>query len=99
MPSRTGYTQENRRVRVETPHMDALARVLIDDGATVRTIDGALEVSGLESSRIGELALEHRIVVHELVRQRESLEDAYFRLTEASVDFHGTSDALVGAAQ
>ena len=86
-------------VRVETPRADELARVLTANGGAVRALDGALEVSGLDSSRIGELALEHRIVVHELVRQRESLEDAYFRLTEASVDFHGTSDTLVGAAK
>ncbi|MCU1393799.1 MAG: drrA 2 [Ilumatobacteraceae bacterium] len=86
-------------VRVETPYMESLTRVLTAEGATVRTLDDSLEVSGLESSRIGEIALEHRIVIHELVRQRESLEDAYFRLTEASVDFHGTSDALVGAAR
>ena len=61
--------------------------------------DGVLEVSGLDSRRVGELALEHRIVIHELVHQRESLEDAYFRLTESSVDFHGADSVLAGGVR
>ena len=54
-------------------------------------VDNALEVHGLDARTVGDAAFENRIVVHELVRQRESLEDAYFRLTDASVDFHAAA--------
>jgi ABC-2 type transport system ATP-binding protein len=83
-------------VRVETPRADDLAAVLTAHGGVVTRVDGVLEVRGLESRTIGELALEHRILVSEMVRQRESLEDAYFRLTEGSVDFQGHEAALAG---
>jgi ABC-2 type transport system ATP-binding protein len=83
-------------VRVETPHLRELASVLEADGASITYHDDALVVAGLDSRRVGELAFEHRIVVYELVRQRESLEDAYFRLTDSSVDYHATDTVLVG---
>ncbi len=86
-------------VRVETPRLDDLAQVLRNAGGIITLLHNALEVSGLESKTIGELALEHHIVLHELVRQRESLEDAYFRLTEASVDFHGSNTLVSGDPQ
>ena len=78
-------------VRVETPHLDELAAILRARGATVTYVDNALEVHGLDARTVGDVAFENRIVVHELVRQRESLEDAYFRLTDASVDFHAAA--------
>ena len=78
-------------VRVETPHFDELAAILRARGATVTCVDNALEVHGLDARTVGDVAFENRIVVHELVRQRESLEDAYFRLTDASVDFHAAA--------
>ena len=88
-------------VRVETPFLDELAAVLRAKGASVVYVEQALQVSGLDARAVGDLAFEHRIVVHELVRQRESLEDAYFRLTEGSVDYHGGSSVpqLVGDHQ
>jgi ABC-2 type transport system ATP-binding protein len=89
----------HRTVRVETPHLDDLARVLRENGGSVTYVDDALEVHGLDSLTVGELALEHRIVVSELVRQRESLEDAYFRLTDDSVDFHGSNAVLAAGSR
>ncbi len=86
-------------VRVETPRLDDLRRILAAKGGSITRHDDSLVVSGLDSRTIGELALEHRIVISELVRQRESLEDAYFRLTEASVDFHGSSALVSGDSQ
>ncbi len=86
-------------VRVETPQFRELATLLESNGGVVSYRDDVLEVSGLDSRRVGELALEHRIVIYELVRQRESLEDAYFRLTESSVDFHGAESVLAGGVR
>jgi ABC-2 type transport system ATP-binding protein len=86
-------------VRVETSRLDDLYQILAAKGGSISRLNDALVVSGLDSRTIGELALEHRIVVSELVRQRESLEDAYFRLTEASVDFHGSNSLVSGDSQ
>ena len=89
-------------VFVQTPHLDKLAEVLRGKGAKVSVVDGAadeagLDVTGLDARAVGELAFTNGIVVHQLVRQRESLEDAYFRLTDDSVEYHAA--ALAGAGQ
>src|SRR3981189_309487 len=42
-------------VRVGSPRAEDLVRVLTSEGATVRTDDGALSVSGLDAARIGDL--------------------------------------------
>ena len=89
-------------VFVQTPHLDKLAEVLRGKGAKVSVVDGAadeagLDVTGLDARAVGELAFANGIVVHQLVRQRESLEDAYFRLTDDSVEYHAA--ALAGAGQ
>ncbi len=79
-------------VRVRSPQPDALTRLLIDAGGTVHPNgDGALTVTGLDSERIGDLAAEHALTLHELAPQRASLEEAFFELTEDSVEYHGES--------
>ena len=49
--------------------------------------DGALTVAGLAAPRIGDLAAEHGLRVHELTPRRASLEAAFMELTEDSVDY------------
>src|SRR5262249_36251971 len=77
------------RVRVLSPQGEQLARLLTNEGATVQTNDGALSVTGLDAARVGDLAATHRITLHELTPQRASLEEAFFELTEDSVEYHG----------
>lgn len=77
------------RVRVLSPQREELARVLTNEGADVQTEDGALSVTGLDAARVGDLAAGHRITLHELTPQRASLEEAFFELTEDSVEYHG----------
>jgi ABC-2 type transport system ATP-binding protein len=74
-------------VRVRSPRAEDLVRVLTTEGATVRTDDGALSVSGLDAARIGDLAAQHQIALHELTPQRASLEEVFFDLTKESVDY------------
>ncbi len=50
--------------------------------------DGAIEVTGLEASTIGELAAANGLVLHELTPVRASLEEAFMELTRDSVEFH-----------
>lgn len=76
-------------VLVRSPKADLLAQMLGAEGASFTTDNtGGLVVTGLEASRIGELAASVGIVLHELAPQRASLEDAFMELTQESVEFH-----------
>jgi ABC-2 type transport system ATP-binding protein len=71
-------------VRVRSPDADALAALLGHGPADVQRIDAdVLTVTGLDVEPIGELAAEHRIVLHELTPQHSSLEDLFFELTQS----------------
>jgi ABC-2 type transport system ATP-binding protein len=76
-------------VRVRTPDATQLRNALVADGVVVASAErGVLEVHGLASERIGEIAAQQGVVLHELTPLRASLEDAFMRLTGDSVDFH-----------
>ncbi|MCZ2524266.1 ABC transporter ATP-binding protein [Streptomyces sp. HB2AG] len=76
-------------VRIRTPEPERLRDALAKAGASAPTTaaDGALEVEDLPAERIGELAAEHGLVLHELSPQRASLEEAFMRMTAASVEY------------
>ncbi|MFF3005770.1 ABC transporter ATP-binding protein [Kitasatospora sp. NPDC057940] len=76
-------------VAVRTPELPSLAEVLRAEGAAVRQAeepDGAM-VTGLPAARIGELALRHGLVLHELATRTSSLESAFMSLTADSVEY------------
>ncbi|GHB42694.1 ABC transporter ATP-binding protein [Streptomyces viridiviolaceus] len=76
-------------VRIRTPQRERLLDVLGGAGITVVESGAAvLEVDGDKSEAIGELAAQHRIVLHELSPQQASLEEAFMRLTAGSVEYH-----------
>ena len=73
-------------VHVRTPDGTHLRDTLAAHGARVaRGDEDVLVVHGLTAPRIGTLAAEQRLVLHELTPQTASLEDAYMRLTGDSV--------------
>jgi ABC-2 type transport system ATP-binding protein len=74
-------------VRVVSPRASDLALVLREAGATVATEEDALIVTGMETPRIGYLAAERQIEIHELAMRRASLEAAFMELTEDSVEY------------
>ena len=76
-------------VLVRSPQSDELARLITQEGGSIRHDAGALSVSGLDAPKIGTLAAQHRITLHELAPQRASLEEAFFELTGDSVEYHG----------
>jgi ABC-2 type transport system ATP-binding protein len=76
-------------VRVRSPQAEDLARLLTAQGARIRVDDGALLVTGLDAARIGDIACDHRIALHELAAQHASLEEAFFELTDDSVTYRG----------
>src|SRR5450631_4569869 len=75
-------------VRVRTPQADALAKVIVMAGGTTRDDgDGLMMVSGLAAERVGDLAFENAVRLHELAPAQASLEQAFMELTASSVEF------------
>jgi ABC-2 type transport system ATP-binding protein len=76
-------------VRVRTPDAASLAELLAGSGVNVEAPAGdLLEVTGLESEAIGELARRHDLPLYELTPVRASLEDAFMELTRDAVEYH-----------
>jgi ABC-2 type transport system ATP-binding protein len=75
-------------VAVRSPQARQLAALLEGPGVVVTGDGSLLEVSGVTTEEIGELAAEHRIVLHELTPQQASLEEAFMELTAEDVEFH-----------
>ncbi len=85
-------------VLVRSPGAELLTAALQTAGAGVRSReDGALLVTGLDGSRIGDLALEAGLAIHELSPVQASLEEVFMDLTSDMVDFHGHTPLEVGA--
>jgi ABC-2 type transport system ATP-binding protein len=85
------FIEQNSRqtVRVRTPDQGPLSAILAAGGASVRDEgDGSLLVTGLTPARVGDLAFEHSIRLHELAPARASLEEAFMELTAGAVEFH-----------
>jgi ABC-2 type transport system ATP-binding protein len=78
-------------VIVVSPDAGRLAALLAGDGITLTTREpGRLEIRGITSAAIGDLATEHRLRIHELTPVTASLESAYLELTRDSVEYTAT---------
>jgi ABC-2 type transport system ATP-binding protein len=76
-------------VRVRTPQPDVLTKLLATAGASVREDgSGAMVITGLDASRVGDLAYDNAVRLHELSPVHASLEQAFMELTASSVQFH-----------
>jgi ABC-2 type transport system ATP-binding protein len=81
-------TSSEHHVLVRARDLTALSGLLSTAGARVRQLeDGGLEVFGLDAPAIGELAASQFIALHELSPQRGSLEEAFMKLTQDSVEY------------
>jgi ABC-2 type transport system ATP-binding protein len=76
-------------VRVRTPSPDQLVLAIAADGgrATADT-DSTLLVQGMAADKVGDIAFEKGIRLHELTTVRASLEEAYMEVTADSVEYH-----------
>jgi ABC-2 type transport system ATP-binding protein len=75
-------------VQVRTPQQDLLSKLVATAGGTVRDSgEGAIVVSGLDVSQVGDLAYENSVRLHELTPMHASLEQAFMELTASSVEF------------
>ncbi|GAA1655370.1 ABC transporter ATP-binding protein [Actinoplanes couchii] len=88
----TDLVRDQDRVLVRTPAVTALVALLRTAGASVDPLgDGALAVTGLGCDRIGDLAADAGLRLHELSPQRASLETAFMDLTRDAVSYRGAA--------
>jgi ABC-2 type transport system ATP-binding protein len=81
------------KVRVVSPDATALRQVLAGPDVTIRaSAPGRLEVEGVPSERIGQLAARDGLVLHQLVPVTVSLEEAFMDLTRDAVQYGATTD-------
>ena len=66
--------------RVRTPDAARLRELLAAEGVEVNDADGALLVD-LPPERVGEIAAQHGVVLHELTVERATLEEVFLELT------------------
>ncbi|MEU6868396.1 ABC transporter ATP-binding protein [Streptomyces sp. NPDC046876] len=94
------FIHKNSRsfVRLRSPQQERLKDVLHAAGIHAVSVPatGTLEIDGVAPETLGELAAEHRIVLHELSPQRASLEEAFMRMTADSVEYHAHAPGAPG---
>jgi ABC-2 type transport system ATP-binding protein len=84
-------------VRVRTPQPDAMVAAIRRAGASVASAAGdAIVVQGLAADKIGDIAFENGVRLHELTAAHASLEEAFMELTAASVEFRAGGPAPAG---
>ena len=87
-------------VTVRTPQAARLRELLLGPDVTVTSErSGVLHVRGLTAEQIGAAAWQARLPVFELATQHASLEEAFMRLTDDSVDFRSYDAAEAVAAR
>jgi ABC-2 type transport system ATP-binding protein len=94
------FIAQNSRsyVRIRTPQVERFKDVLTVAGYTpVQTGDGSFEIQDGDPARLGELAAQHQLVLHELSPQRASLEEAFMQLTAGSVEYHASGSVTPAA--
>jgi ABC-2 type transport system ATP-binding protein len=81
-------------VRVRTPQPTEFAELVTGAGGrAVPDGEGCLLVTELEMDRIGDLAFDNGVRLHELSALQASLEEAFMELTRDSVEYHAAVSA------
>jgi ABC-2 type transport system ATP-binding protein len=81
-------------VLVRAPELAALSAALVEAGAQVKPgVDASIEVAGMDSRSIGDLAAAKGLTLHELATQHASLEEAFMDLTHDSVQYRANEVA------
>ncbi|HEY2669476.1 MAG TPA: ATP-binding cassette domain-containing protein [Rugosimonospora sp.] len=76
-------------IRVRTPETTKLAELVTGDGGkAVPDGEGCLLLTGIAMDRIGDLAFDNNVRLHELSPLQASLEQAFMELTRDSVEYH-----------
>jgi len=81
-------------IRVVTPTPQLMVSALSRAGVRPSVAeDGTIVVEGVPSARVGELAAQAALTLHELTPQRASLEDAFMELTSEAVEYRSHDGA------
>ena len=85
-------------VRVRTPSPDQLVlAIAAEGGSAAADTDGTLLVHGMAADKVGDVAFDKGIRLHELTTVRASLEEAYMEVTADSVEYHAGVPAPVAS--
>jgi ABC-2 type transport system ATP-binding protein len=88
-----------RRVLVTSPQASELRDLVAGPGVSVMSSEpGRLEIEGLTSAQIGEVAAASNLTLHQLYQQEASLEEAFMELTRDSLEFHGSTQTTERSA-
>lgn len=81
-------------IRIRSPQPERLLDTLAGAGITARRDDdGTFEVEGGDTERVGDVLAEGGVTLHELSPRHASLEEAFIRMTEDSVEYSGEGTA------
>ena len=79
-------------VTVRAERLDDLVAPLRQHGGTVESIEqGAVRVVGIDARAIGRIAASEGIALDALVPEETSLEEMFIRMTQSSVQYHGST--------
>ncbi len=81
-------------VRVRSPQAAELRDAILGPEVRVSSQEpGVLEIDGLTAEQVGDAAARHGLVLHELVPEKVSLEEAFMDLTRDETEFRATTPA------
>jgi ABC-2 type transport system ATP-binding protein len=81
-------TSTHNAVLVRSPQATELVDVLRREGATTEPLpNGSFSVAGIDAERIGDLAFDHGIRLHELANRAATLEEAFLEATGSEEEF------------
>jgi ABC-2 type transport system ATP-binding protein len=89
-------TNSQQIVRVRTPQTAELAELVTRDGGKPVLDGDGLLITELPPARVGDLAYDNGIRLHELSVLQASLEQAFMELTRDSVEYHAAVPAAAG---
>ena len=90
------FTKQAARdlVHVRTPDADRLAGLVASPRVSVTvTSPGRLDIEGLTSDAIGDVAAANGLAIHELIPHQASLEEAFMDMTRDAVEYRTTGVA------
>lgn len=86
-------------VRVRSPQATQLREVILGPDIRVSSEEPSLlRVEGLSAERIGEAAARHGFVIHELIGEKASLEQAFMELTREETEYRAVTPIIDNGA-
>ena len=88
------------RTLVRTDDVEALSQALAGGRAQIKQLDhNTVEVAGVTGHEVARAAFDSRVFVYELTPRELSLEEAYMRLTQNTVEYQSGNPNMIHGAQ